>query len=92
VSSWPVASGVRLELVRRGPEGTESLVAFCRPTRVPLAIAETRKAIDVIRAASTWESRSLIVCFAGLEPEAAVYVADRGISVWDRASLLGARR
>src|SRR5262249_1555480 len=71
ISIRPIASGVRIVFARHGDEDSESLVSHCRPAKVPMGIAETREAIEVIRAASTEESRALIVCLAGLEPEAA---------------------
>jgi hypothetical protein len=91
-SSRPIAAGTRLILRRDGGEGAESLVVSCRAASVPLRIGETREAIEVIRAASTEESRGLIVCTAGLEPDAAIYAADRGIAVWDRARFVVAGR
>ncbi|HEY7035791.1 MAG TPA: DEAD/DEAH box helicase [Thermomicrobiales bacterium] len=91
VSTGSIAAGTRLVLTRRGSESAESLVAYCRPARTPLGTGEVRAAIEVIRAASTEESGALIVCPAGLKPEARTYAADRGIAVWDRVSLRGAR-
>lgn len=87
----PVAAGVRLELVRRGEGRTESLVAFCRPATAPWRVGEVREAIEVIRAAGKEDSRALVVCPAGFDPDAAAYAADRGVAVWDRAQLVAAR-
>jgi hypothetical protein len=91
-SSRPIAGGTRLIFTRSSANGDESLVAFCRAESRPLGAGETREAMEVIRAASTEVSRGLIVCPAGLEPEAATYAADRGVTVWDRTQLLAGGR
>lgn len=91
-ASRPIASGTRLIFTRGGGDAAESLIVYCQAGSRPLRLVETREAIEVIRAASTEDSRGLIACPAGLEPEAATYAADRRISVWDRVQLAAGGR